>query len=137
MIEGRCACGACRYRIDAAGLDDVAICHCGECRRSTGGTHVTWASVPRAAFQWTGVEPHCYRPASGGERYFCPACGAHLALWTPLAPDTLDVTVSTLDHPERHPPDRHIWVSSRLPWVSLNDGLAQEDEETLPPRESR
>lgn len=132
MIEGGCHCGACRYQLDIDALDDVAVCHCSVCRRSSGGTHVTWATVPLGDFRWTRDAPFCYRPSCGGERYFCPACGAQMALWTPLASETIDVSVVTLDQADRFPPDRHIWIGSRLAWVSLNDGLAQEDEEIYP-----
>jgi hypothetical protein len=103
VIEGGCHCGACRYRVDLPDLDDIATCHCSICRRSTGGTHVTWATVPLEGFQWTVGEPQTYRPIAGSERYFCAQCGAQLALWTELSPHTIDITVATLDHPERYP----------------------------------
>ncbi len=132
MIEGGCHCGACRYVVASAALDDVAICHCSLCRRTTGGTHVTWATVPLATFRWRAGEPRHYSAVAGSERYFCPECGAQMALWTALSPDTIDISVSTLDEADRYPPDRHIWVGSRLAWEALNDGLAQEDEELYP-----
>jgi hypothetical protein len=54
-----------------------------------------------------------------------------LALLTSLSPSTLDLTIATLDHPEAVPADRHIWVSSRLPWLHLDPQLPEEDEEQL------
>lgn len=132
MIEGGCHCGACRYALDVDALSDVAVCHCSICRRSTGGTHVTWATASLAAFGWTAGEARSYESPKGCVRYFCADCGAQMALWTELSPDTIDVSVTTLEHADRYPPKRHIWVGSRLAWVSLNDGLAQEDEEILP-----
>lgn len=65
-------------------------------------------------------------------RYFCTDCGAHLALFTLLSPDTLDVTVATLDAPEQAPADRHIWVGSRLPWLTVDPQLPEEDQELIP-----
>lgn len=132
MIEGGCYCGACRYAVDLDTLDDVAVCHCSICRRTTGGTHVTWATVPTGVFRWTMGDARRYSALAGSDRYFCSECGAQLALWTALSPDTIDVSVSTLDQADHYPPDRHIWVGSRLAWVSLNDGLSQEDEEVYP-----
>ena len=41
-----------------------------------------------------------------------------------------DITVATLDHPEDHPATRHIWTSSRLPWLHLDEDLPGEPEET-------
>lgn len=131
-IEGRCHCGACHYRIELDRLDDVANCHCSICRRSTGGTYVTWATVPEKAFSWRSAEPRAYAATVGSIRWFCPDCGAQLALWTERSPDTMDVTVSTLDDPDVRPPDRHIFVANKLAWVSVDDGLPCEEEEIYP-----
>lgn len=131
-VEGGCHCGHCRYRIELERLDDVAVCHCSICRRSTGGTHVTWATVPKAAFSWQAGEARRYAPNATSTRWFCPRCGAQLALWTELAPESMDITVATLDRADDHPPDRHIFVADRLAWVHLDDGLPQEAEEHYP-----
>ena len=64
-------------------------------------------------------------------RYFCSACGAHLALFTTLSPHTLDVTIATLDHPEQAPADRHIWTQSQLPWLQVDVHLPQEQQEHI------
>ncbi|HEJ2212794.1 TPA: GFA family protein [Pseudomonas aeruginosa] len=100
---GGCHCGYLRYAV-AAPLDDVAHCHCSICRRTTGGIVTTWATVPRAAFRWLAGEPAEYASSANCTRYFCPRCGANLALFTRLSADTLDFTVASLDHPERAPP---------------------------------
>ena len=130
MFTGSCHCGRTRYRVDVECLDDVAVCHCSVCRRSTGGSHVTWATVPQATFHWTGEPATAYRSSEHGTRWFCPHCGAQLAFVTSRVPQDIDVTVTTLDQPERGAPDRHTWVASKLPWVHLNDGLPQESRET-------
>lgn len=109
----------------------MATCHCATCRRSTGGTAVTWATVAKAGFRWTGRRPRIFRSSRHGRRYFCGTCGAQLALWTSKSPDTIDLTVATLARPERHPPTRHIWVQSRLPWFRIADALPQEPREVI------
>lgn len=131
-IEGGCHCGRIRYRIDRTTLDDVATCHCEACRRVTGGTHVTWATVPMAAFSWIRGTPRAHASSDHARRFFCPDCGTHLALHTVRCPDSIDITVGSLDEPDRFPPSRHIWVRSRLPWVALTDGLPAEEGETYP-----
>ncbi|ALG67663.1 GFA family protein [Beggiatoa leptomitoformis] len=130
-ILGGCYCGEIRYHIEQTTLTDVAICHCSICRRVSGGTSITWASVPLTAFQWTQGEPAMYRSAPECERYFCSHCGTQLSLYTRLASDTLDISVTSLDNPSLYAPNRHIWVNNKLPWIILNDGLAQESEEIL------
>lgn len=128
--EGGCQCGALRYRIEAP-LSDSAHCHCAICRRSSGGILTTWVTVPRTSFQWLQGQPRTFASSASCSRYFCADCGAHLALFTTLSPQTLDVTVATLDVPERAPANRHIWVGSRLPWLSVDPQLPEEDEELL------
>ncbi|MNY53144.1 Glutathione-dependent formaldehyde-activating enzyme [compost metagenome] len=64
-------------------------------------------------------------------RYFCGNCGAQVALVTQLSPETVDVTVATLDHPELAIPERHIWTDNRLPWLHLDTHLPSEPGETL------
>jgi hypothetical protein len=43
--KGGCHCGALRYRLEGD-LGDVAHCHCSICRRVSGGTLVTWVTLP-------------------------------------------------------------------------------------------
>jgi hypothetical protein len=130
-LTGGCHCGYVQFSIDRDELDDIANCHCSICRRCTGGTFVTWATVPAESLSWTKHAPASYRATPESERYFCPNCGAQLALYTQLAPRTIDITVSTLDKVDCFPPGREIWVGSKIAWVSLSDSLVQEIEETL------
>lgn len=128
--QGGCHCGQLRYACDAE-LADVAHCHCSICRRTTGGIVTTWVTVPLERFRWTAGKPAEYRSSTSCVRYFCANCGAQLALFTDLAPDTLDITIATLDEVADVVPDRHIWVKSRLPWIHLDEQLPEEWEEKL------
>lgn len=130
-IRGKCACGRCAYEVSDDDRIDVATCHCALCRKVTGGTMVTWATVPLSRFRWIGAEPRLYRSSKHGKRYFCASCGAHLALWTSRSPDTIDLAVATFAHPDRYPPNRHIWTQTRLSWVRLDDGLPTEPRESI------
>ncbi|WP_374979375.1 GFA family protein [Pseudomonas solani] len=127
---GGCHCGRLRYRFDAP-LTDIAHCHCSDCRRTSGGIVTTWITVPLASFTWTRGEPAEYHSSPGCSRYFCGGCGCLLGLFTQQAPDTMDVTTATMDDVAQALPDRHIWVRSRLPWLHLDPGLPEEQEETL------
>jgi hypothetical protein len=128
--QGGCHCGQLRYAVNAA-LQNIAHCHCSICRRTSGGLITTWLTVPLASFRWLCGTPAEYAPSATCTRYFCSGCGAQLALFTRLSPESLDVTVATLDHPEAAPADRHIWVSNRLPWLQLDPHLPVEDQEIL------
>jgi hypothetical protein len=128
--QGGCQCGALRYEF-AAPLRDIAHCHCTICRRSSGAIVTTWITVPLASFRWLTGTPREYASSSSCTRNFCPTCGAHLTLFTTLSPNSLDVTIATLDHPELAAANRHIWVQSRLPWLHLDPQLSEEDQESL------
>ena len=130
VTEGGCHCGALRYRLEGT-LTDVAHCHCTICRRVSGGLVVTWLTLPRTGFQWLSGEPNCYVAPASCSRYFCGHCGAHVALVTAHSPHSIDVTVATLDHPERVRANRQIWIGSRLPWLHLDEDLPGEAEESL------
>jgi len=130
LHQGGCQCGAVRYQFRAP-LRDIAHCHCSICRRSTGGILVTWITVPLAAFTWLRGEPARFASSPSCERYFCAGCGAHLALFTTLSPQSLDVTIATLDHPEQAAADRHIWTESRLPWLEVDPRLPEERQEHI------
>jgi hypothetical protein len=129
--RGGCQCGALRYQFRAA-LRDIAHCHCSICRRTTGGILTTWITVPLASFEWLAGTATEFASSASCTRSFCPSCGAHLTLFTTLSPQTLDITVATLNQPELAPADRHIWVQSRLPWLQLDGHLPEEQQEQIP-----
>lgn len=133
---GGCHCGYLRYAV-AAPLDDVAHCHCSICRRTTGGIVTTWATVPRAAFRWLAGEPAEYASSANCTRYFCPRCGANLALFTRLSADTLDFTVASLDHPERAPANRHIWSAAACHGYTSTRSCPKRTRSSSPERTTR
>ena len=129
MIHGGCHCGAYRYDVALDHLDDIAHCHCSHCRRTTGGTLMTWATVPASSFTWHGGTPTKYNATPHARRYFCERCGTYMAMDHDDYPGTIDLTVTSLDHAEEFPPDRHIWYDDRLPWLQLDAELPHHADE--------
>ncbi|UCJ16681.1 GFA family protein [Pseudomonas sp. MM211] len=130
LHSGGCQCGALRYQFQAP-LSDIAHCHCSICRRSTGGILVTWITVPLDRFTWLQGEAARFDSSPTCTRYFCARCGGHLALFTTLSPQSMDVTIATLDHPEQAPADRHIWTQSKLSWLQVDTHLPAETQEWI------
>ncbi|WP_409285105.1 GFA family protein [Pseudomonas protegens] len=130
LHSGGCHCGRLRYQFSGP-LRDIAHCHCSICRRVSGGLVTTWITLPASAFKWLQGVPACYDSSASCARYFCDNCGAHLALVTHLSPDSIDVTIATLDLRELAPAGGHIGTDSRLPWLHLDEHLPQEPQETL------
>ncbi len=118
-LVGGCRCGQVRYRTAAAATNQT-ICHCADCRRSTGAPMVAWFTVPPTTLEITG-QPRTHASSPGITRSFCPACGTSLTYQS--RPDEIDVTTASLDHPEAVPPRDHTMAAGQLPWVELADGL--------------
>ncbi|MET0341988.1 MAG: GFA family protein [Polyangiales bacterium] len=126
---GGCLCGAVRYEITGA-IDRVLLCHCAMCRRGAGAPSVAWASAPTDGVHISGSTLGWYDSSPRGRRGFCARCGSSLFFADPTDPSELDVSVATLDDPDALPPTGHIFVPSKLAWVSLEPGLARHVEDS-------
>jgi hypothetical protein len=114
MIEGGCFCGRVRYAIDDGDYLS-ANCHCTMCRRIHAAPFVTWLVVPVVKFRYTQARPMTLVSSAEGTRYYCPACGTHLACVNASHPDVVDVTVGSLDAPAAFPPTLEVFADTRLP----------------------
>jgi hypothetical protein len=65
--------------------------------------------------------------SSFGHRAYCGECGTPLYMKVDHQPETVDFSVATLDEPGRVRPGFHIFWSSRVSWLSLDDGLPKFD----------
>jgi hypothetical protein len=127
VFEGGCLCGAVRFR--AAGAPrNACVCHCRSCRGASGAPFVAWATFPVDGFEVTRGELRFHRSSPPVLRGFCARCGSALTYAHDKRPGELDVSTALLDDPGRIPPEFHIMVSHKLPWVVLADGLPQYAE---------
>lgn len=129
--EGGCFCGEIRYR--ARGTPSgPSICHCSICRRASGAPMVAWATFPTSDIEWVKGAPRRFKSSSKAERSFCADCGTALTFTFVKTPDRTDVTLASLDRPERITPLDHIFTTTRIPWVRLADGLPTFPEDRTP-----
>lgn len=144
-LAGRCACGEVRYRMKKAPMI-VHACHCTECQRLSGGAFAINALVETAKVELLSgrLEPVPIKGTSGKLQTIlrCPNC--EVALWSHYpgaGPRIAFVRVGTLEEPGRLPPDIHIHISTRLPWLELPPGTRAVEEFYSPaevwPAESR
>jgi hypothetical protein len=122
--EGGCLCGAVRYRVRGVARD-LCYCHCRSCRLTSGAHCVAWATFDRERFELLRGALTLVRSSPPVLRSFCGACGCAIAYATDAAPRELDVTLASLDDARGLAPGYHIWVSHKLPWAALADGLPQ------------
>ena len=125
-LDGRCTCGAVRYRMHTRPLF-VHCCHCRWCQRETGTAFALNAMIESDRVTLLQGEPEVVlTPSNSGKGQKiarCPVC--RIALWSNYAGagDAVRfVRVGTLDDPDRLPPDIHIFTASKQPWVVLPPG---------------
>jgi hypothetical protein len=121
--EGRCTCGAVRYRVTATPLF-VHCCHCRWCQRETGAAFALNALIESDRVVVTqGIPELIDTPSASGKGQKiarCPVC--HVALWSNYSGggDAVRfIRVGTLTDPDLLPPDIHIFTSTKQPWVML------------------
>lgn len=124
MRTGQCLCGAVTYELDAE-PQMMALCHCRDCQRVTGGEPAAVALVPAGSFKLRQGEMKAFasRGDSGSmvERNFCPECGSHLL--SRLSGGPFDgVKVGTLNEPLALQPQMEIWTSSAQAWGHHPEG---------------
>ena len=118
--EGGCLCGQVRWQATAE-PENVRLCHCRNCQRATGGPFFARALFGAADVTRSG---ETIRWASSGRlhRLSCAQCGTPVFA-EPQDGPWLAISLATLDRPNALRPESHIWVSQKLDWVRLDDGL--------------
>jgi hypothetical protein len=78
---GRCACGAVKFEFDTDPTL-VAVCHCLDCKKASGGEAATFCGGPENDFTLTSGAPttlhYIANSGEGLDRNFCPDCGARV-----------------------------------------------------------
>lgn len=123
ILEGRCTCGAVRYRL-ADRPFAVHCCHCRDCQRETGSAFAINGLIetPHVELLDGAPETVLTPSASGkGQRIVrCPTC--NVALWSHyggMGEKAAFVRVGTLEDPDACPPQVHIFTRSKQPWFEL------------------
>ena len=126
MLEGSCLCGGVRYEISAK-LGPSVHCHCGQCRKASGASFTTNASVPTSDFRFVEGESLVgkFESSAGQFRCFCTRCGSPLIKRIAAKPEEVRLRLGTLDSDPETSPAAHIFVSFKAPWTAITDDLPQ------------
>ena len=123
--KGQCACGAVTFEFDTdPGF--VAVCHCLDCKRATGGEAATFFGVPDDDFTLISGAPKAFhyvaQSGKGLDRNFCPECGARVfSSNLESFPGTVFVTLGSLDRPQEIVPVVEMFTRRRLAWATPLD----------------
>lgn len=109
-VSGHCLCGAVTYRATTSNAD-VSACHCGMCRRWTGGPLLYIHVDDKPVF--SGAEAiGVFRSSEIGERGFCTKCGSVL-FWKTAGKDSYTFTAGTLDDQSQLRFTREIFIDDK------------------------
>jgi hypothetical protein len=126
-LEGGCRCGAVRYRVTDA-FSYGLICHCSQCRKTTGAANKPFLGIEIEQFELTHGEEVIQRFGDDqGYDARCAKCGCFLYS---VVRDGRNVHVtmgSLIDTPTRRP-NGHIFVGSKAEWETIEDDLPQFEE---------
>lgn len=131
---GGCRCGAVRFSAD----DDpvhVSYCHCGDCRRATGAPVAAFVGFATDRVAFAGEKPAtCVNgPAT---RSFCAVCGSPISYFDRRIGGAVYFYLGVMDEPENYRPTLHAYVSEKLPFLHMPDGLPRFDGSSVErPRE--
>jgi hypothetical protein len=125
ISEGGCLCGAVRFKAEGEPLN-VRICHCRNCQKAMGSPYFARALFPQTALTVEGATSR-YATSPRVERVFCSKCGTRLFSWRTDG-TAAGVAIATFDDPNTFAPTEHIFVSTKVDWVRLDDGLPQYQE---------
>ncbi len=114
---GGCQCGSVRYVVSGDPMH-VAICHCTDCRKSSGAPMVAWAMFAADQFALTQGEVTTFNSSGASMRNFCPKCGTGVYFTNEEnLPGIIDVQSATLDDPDLLPAQVHIQTAERIGWM--------------------
>jgi hypothetical protein len=127
VLEGRCECGAVRYRV-ADEFRYAANCHCSQCRAATGSAFKPFAGIERDKLELTdGEDGLLVFGEDDLNNTRCAACGS-LLFSVVREGAYVHVALGSLVDPPGVRPTEHIFVGSKAPWFEITDDLPQHVE---------
>jgi hypothetical protein len=124
MLTGSCLCGGIQYQYDGE-IEEIALCHCGQCRKAQGSAFASNAPLLSAKLTFTQGQDllKSYYSSPLKKRVFCSNCGSPLYSQRTDRPDVLRLRIGTLDTPISARPAYHIYCDSKAEWWEIEGDL--------------
>jgi hypothetical protein len=113
-LSGGCLCGAVRIELDGPPYR-VGLCHCLDCRKKSGALFNAFAIYPVDRVKVSGATA-THRLRAGYARHFCPNCASPIYQLQD-GTDEAEVSLGTLDEPNRLAPSYELWTVRREDWL--------------------
>ena len=126
-IQAKCQCGKTGYTLHSKPMV-VYACHCKECQRLSTSPFSVTAFVNSNDVEFFGEMLEWNRPADSGNRNhakFCASCGNRIYHFNPKVPERRALKLKPVDMVDDSifQPQAHVWVSEKLSWVPLPEGI--------------
>lgn len=128
MIKGSCLCQEITFTIDGK-LGPVSHCHCKTCQKAHAAAFGTVTRVKKEALIINSGKDalSSYKSSPHKTRYFCSKCGTQIYAEF-QGQDEVVVRLGTFDDDPGYKPIRHIFVSEKASWYTIEDNLPQYDQ---------
>jgi hypothetical protein len=129
-INASCACGQVQFK----SKDDPVIqlcCHCTDCQDALNREYAAIAFFKTKSSDVSGpIDQSNYSAESGNStvREFCSECGTVMFDKSEGFPGLIGVMTQQINAPFEENPSCHVWVRSKLPSVSIPDGMRTHDK---------
>ena len=129
-ITGRCQCDKVHYQVTEPFLYQY-VCHCTDCQKLTSSAYSTAAGIKPGSLQIIKGESINYpKKADSGRTvncYFCSGCGNRIYHQSQEMPEVIRLKTGTLDDTGLIKPELHVWLNSKLSWVTIDESVPQYD----------
>ena len=121
MIKGSCLCEEVKYQYDGS-INEVAVCHCNQCKRAQGTPFVTNAPIELEKFTFTNGSSSLktFFSSPNKKRVFCGNCGSPLYSQRTDMPETIRLRLGTVTEGHVPEPNYEIYCESKSGWFSTN-----------------
>ena len=128
---GSCLCGKITFSVKEF-MPSIGHCHCRMCQKFHGAAFSTFVEVKRHHLTWLSGEKLLVEYQADNEtvRKFCQCCGSSLIFESKYnrLEDSLEIALAVFDHcshQENIQPNAHIYMGSKVSWLTINDDLPQ------------
>ncbi len=121
MIKGQCLCQGIQYEYHGD-IDEVAVCHCYQCKQAQGAPFATNAPIQLHNFYIVQGQAllKSYFATPDKRRVFCSHCGSPLFSQRMDLPEIIRLRLGTVTQGHIPEPQYQIFCDSKSAWFKLN-----------------
>ncbi|MCV6600693.1 MAG: GFA family protein [Cohaesibacter sp.] len=124
MIEGRCDCGKVHFQLEKV-RETVTICHCSQCRRTSGHLWAATRADTYEALTFLSDEGlSWYQSSDFASRGFCHLCGSSL-FYKKKDEEGVGIAAGCLELPTGLSVGKHIFVKDKGDYYEIADTAPQ------------